>query len=87
MKEVKIKTAVVGKDNTKGLQKPRFRLYSGETDSTELMVAHYGVSPKFVNQQPEVEVTNVYRVVDVLNEYIKKISLDLNNYFRRLSQS
>ena len=53
MKEVKIKTAVVGKDNTKGLQKPRFRLYSGETDSTELMVAHYGVSPKFVNQQPE----------------------------------
>ncbi len=70
MKAVKIKTAVVGKDDTKGLQKPRFRLYSGETDSTELMVAHYGVSPKFVNQQPEVEVTNVYRVVDVLNEYI-----------------
>jgi|TARA_R110000823_G_scaffold223455_2_gene351583 hypothetical protein len=70
MKAVKIKTAVVGKDDTKGLQKPRFRLYSGETDSINLMVAHYGVSPKFVNQQPEVEVTNVYKVVDILNECI-----------------
>ena len=70
MKAVKINTAVVGKDSTKGLQKPRFRLYSGEADASELMVAHYGVSPRFVNQQPEVEVTNVYRVVDILNEYI-----------------
>ena len=70
MKAVKINTAVVGKDDTKGLQKPRFRLYSGETKSSDLMVAHYGVSPRFVNQQPEVEVTNVYRVVDILNECI-----------------
>jgi len=70
MKAVKIKTAVVGKDSTKGLQKPRFRLYSGEADASELMVAHYGVSPRFVNQQPDVEVTNVYKIVDILNECI-----------------
>ena len=70
MKAVKIKTAVVGKDSTKGLQTPRFRLHSGNTNPSELMVAHYGVAPRFVNEQPEVEVTNVYRVVDILNEYI-----------------
>ena len=65
-----IKIQVVGKDSTKGLSTPRFRLYSGGTDSSDLMIAHYGVSHKFVNQQPEVEVTNVYKVVDVLNECI-----------------
>jgi hypothetical protein len=34
------------------------------------MVAHYGLTPRFVNQQPEVEVTNVYKIVDILNECI-----------------
>jgi len=86
MKAVKIKTAVVGKDSTKGLQTPRFRLHSGNTNPSELMVAHYGVSPRFVNQQPDVEVTNVYKVLDILMNTLmstmrntKKINLDLNH--------
>jgi hypothetical protein len=65
MKKVNIKTMVVGKDSTRGLQTPRFRLHSGDTNPNELMVA-----PRFVNQQPEVEVTNVYKIVDILNECI-----------------
>ena len=70
MKKVNIKSMVVGKDITKGLQTPKFRLHSGDTNPSELMVAHYGLAPRFVNQQPKVEVTNVYKVVDILNEYI-----------------
>ena len=61
---------VGGKDSTRGLQTPRFRLHSGDTNPNELMVAHYGLAPRFVNQQPEVEVTNVYKIVDILNECI-----------------
>ena len=61
---------VVGKDSTRGLQTPRFRLHSGETNPSELMVAHYGIAPRFVNEQPDVEVTNIYNVVDILNECI-----------------
>ena len=61
---------VVGKDSTRGLQTPRFRLHSGDTNPSDLMVAHYGLAPSFVNQQPEVEVTNVYKIVDILNECI-----------------
>ena len=70
MKKVNIKTMVVGKDETKGLQTPRFKLHSGDTNPSDLMVAHYGLAPRFVNEQPEVEVTNVYRIVDILNECI-----------------
>ena len=70
MKKVKIKTTIVGKDKTRGLQTPRFRLHSGDTNPSELMVAHYGVSSRFVNEQPEAEVTNIYKVVDILKECI-----------------
>jgi len=70
MKKVNIKTMVVGKDSTRGLQTPRFRLHSGDTNPSELMVAHYGIAPRFVNEQPDVEVTNIYNVVDILNECI-----------------
>lgn len=70
MKAVKVETQVVGKDSTKGLSTPRFRLYSGGTKANELIVAHYGVSHKFVDQQPEVEVTNIYKIKDILDECI-----------------
>ena len=64
MKKVNIKSMVVGKDITKGLQTPKFRLHSGDENPNNIMVAHY----EFINE--DVEVTNVYRVVDILNECI-----------------
>ena len=70
MKEAYLKSTVVGKDTTKGLQTPRFRLHSGETNPQDLVVFHYGLLPRAVNQQPEVDVTNTYNVVDILNECI-----------------
>ena len=43
MKEVNIKAQVVGKDSTRGLQTPRFRLFSGETNAKDIEVFHYGI--------------------------------------------
>lgn len=70
MKEVNIRAQVVGKDSTRGLQTPRFRLFSGETNAKDIEVFHYGIISKDVDEMPDIEVTNVYKVVDVLNECI-----------------
>ena len=67
MRAVNVKTIVVGKDETKGLQTPRFRLHSGDENPNNIMVVHYGVIQR---ETPETEVTNVYKVIDILNEYI-----------------
>ena len=74
MKKVKIQEMVIGKNPT-GLRTPRFRLMSGETNPLDLMVVHYK------DLHGEAMVTDVYKVVDILNEYVdeyhqKKISED-----------
>lgn len=70
MKKVNSKIIAVGKDETKGLQTPRFRLHIYDSNANDIFVAHYGISVKEVNSPPEAEITNIYKIADILNECI-----------------
>jgi len=69
MKEIKRYSEIIGKDETKGLQTPRFRLHSGQMNPSNINVIHYAVVQK-EEDLSEVEITNIYKVVDILNEVI-----------------
>ena len=69
MKEIIKYSEAVGKDETKGLQTPKFRLHSGQMNPSNINVIHYAVVQK-EEDLSEVEITNIYKVVDILNEVI-----------------
>ena len=69
MKEIIKYSEAVGKDETKGLQTPKFRLHSGQMNPSNINVIHYAVVQK-EEDLSEVEITNIYKVVDILNECI-----------------
>jgi len=60
----KLHSTSVGRDKTRGLQTPRFRLHTGDKNPNDVFVAHY----EYIDG--DVEVTNVYKIVNILNECI-----------------
>jgi len=46
------------------LQTPRFRLHTGDKNPNDIFVAHY----EYIDG--DVEVTNVYKIINILNECI-----------------
>ncbi len=70
MKKTSKKIIPVGKDNTNGLQTPRFRLHIHNDNADDIFVVHYGISVQEVNSPPHENITNVYNIVDILNECI-----------------
>ena len=66
----KLNSTVVGRDKTRGLQTPRFRLHTGKKNPSDISVLHYDVVRKDAAGIPDVEVTNTYSIIDILNECI-----------------
>ena len=49
----------------------KYKANSKEKDLDDLVIVNYGVVQKEVDGMPDVVVTNVYNLVDVLNECIE----------------
>ena len=60
-------STIVGKDD---LSTPRFRLHTGKKYPSDISVLHYDVVRKDASGVPDVEVTNTYSIIDILNECI-----------------
>lgn len=60
-------STIVGKDD---LSTPRFRLHTGKKNPSDISVLHYDVVRKDAAGIPDVEVTNTYSIIDILNECI-----------------
>ena len=60
-------STIVGNDD---LSTPRFRLHTGKKNPSDISVLHYDVVRKDAACIPDVEVTNTYSIIDILNECI-----------------